>query len=164
MKKLFFPLFLVFFSLLFSCNNESNNNYKPLRLLQYNVPLTIMAPDSVKVEKEDLILQQGLTFRNDAERYYVQLWMRKNLKNDILQLKGDLLTEVKEDRYFSKIVREDEDGFIFEKQIDSTYTNYDFRYCKIQADKEYIFQTGFIGTFTLEEVTKMYEGVRNQQK
>lgn len=159
-KPLFFFLFLIV--LASSCNNGSTASFQPMRLLQYNIPFTILAPDSVAVEKEDLIFQQGITFRNDAEGYFVQLWIRKNQNNDQGAVKAELLEEVKAEPYFSRIIQEDEDGFIFEKQIDSSYTNYDFRHLKIQGDKEYIFQTGYIGTFTQEEVQNMYNGVRNK--
>jgi hypothetical protein len=161
MKKIFLSAFL--FSLfLIACETTTPPDLQPLRLLKYNIPFTILAPDSVKVEQEDLIVQKGVTFRNDAERYFVQLWIREASSGDLAKIKKEELEEVKKDPYFSGLVEEEEEGFIFKKQIDSTHTNYDFRHIKTQGDKEYIFQTGFIGTYTEEEVKSMYEAVKGE--
>jgi hypothetical protein len=156
------PIFLFFLLLLASCGTDKTAGLQPLRLLKYNVPLTILAPDSVKVETEDLVFQKGVTVRNDQERYFVQIWMKNSMSGEPAKIKKEQLEEAKKDPYFSSIVKDEENGFIFEKKIDSTHTNYDFRYVKVQGDKEYIFQTGFIGTFTQEEVEQMYESVKGE--
>ena len=61
---------------------------------------------------------------------------------------------------FSKIVEEDEKGFIFEKKYSEDRISYDFRYVRLQGDKEFVFQTGLLGQFDLEEVKRMYEAVQ----
>jgi len=66
---------------------------------------------------------------------------------------------VKGDRYFSKVIEEYENGFIFEKKIDDN-VNYDFRYVKLIGEDEYIYQTGMIGTYTEESVREMYNSVQ----
>jgi len=48
--------------------------------------------------------------------------------------------------------------------FDSISTNYGFKYLKIQGDKEYIFQTGLVGNFGLDDVKVMYEAVKNKKK
>ena len=63
-----------------------------------------------------------------------------------------------------KIIEEEEVGFIYETVFDSTATNYGFKYLKIQGDKEYIFQTGLVGTFGLDDVKMMYEAVKNEKQ
>ena len=68
--------------------------------------------------------------------------------------------KVKNSPFFSEIIKEDDNGFIFKKTISEDRINYDFRYVKIQGDKEYVFQTGLIGQFTLDDVEMMYEAVK----
>jgi hypothetical protein len=82
----------------------------------------------------------------------------------LAKVKSDQLNTVKDTRYFSKIVREEEEGFIYESAFDSTTTGYGFRYIQIKGDKEYVFQTGLVGTFSLEEVENMYKAVKYQPK
>ena len=72
-----------------------------------------------------------------------------NAKMIVEELKKD----AENNPYFSKIVSEDDDGFIYETMIDSTFS-YKFRQVRIQGDREYIFQTGLIGSFTLDQVKK----------
>ena len=66
------------------------------------------------------------------------------------------LTAVQEDPFFREMIKEEDQGFIFSKKADSTTVDYDFRYVKILGDKELIFQTGLVGSFSLEDVKIMY--------
>jgi len=93
-----------------------------------------------------------------GDDYFVQILSTSATTTDINSLKSDQLNEVKKNPYFKKIVFEEANGFIFEKQIDSLF-NYDFRYVKIQGSNEYIFQTGLFGKFSEEVVRDMYESV-----
>ncbi|MEN0002956.1 MAG: hypothetical protein AAF798_02385 [Bacteroidota bacterium] len=149
---------------LFSCNQEpAEEAWKPLNLLEKaGVPITIMAPDSAEVKLTDLGILKDVTIQQ-GDDYYIQLYAGAAETNDIAKLKSDKLAEVKANRYFSKIMKEEEAGFIYETQIDSTHLNYGFRYAMVKGDMEYTFQTGLIGTFGLEEVERMYEAVKPQK-
>ncbi|MEM9849306.1 MAG: hypothetical protein AAF847_15585, partial [Bacteroidota bacterium] len=70
---------------------------------------------------------------------------------------------VKDIPTFSKCVVEEEAGFVYESKIDSTTSFYGFRYIRLQGDQRYLFQSGLIGTFSLEEVNKMYASVKPQE-
>jgi len=72
---------------------------------------------------------------------------------------NEKLVEAKSHRYFSKIISEEDDGFIFEKNVDGIL-NYDFRYVKIQGDKEFVFQTGLVGNYSEDDVKSMYASVK----
>ena len=142
-----------------ACSSEPKSNLKPLDLLEYGIPITIMAPDSAKVRTMDLVVQKDVTVKGDDD-YYVQIYASGAETTDVAQVKAEQLAEVKGNRYFSKIVQEDESGFIYETQVDSNNVNYGFRLVRIQGDQEYIFQTGLIGSFTLEKVEEMYQAVQ----
>lgn len=145
---------------LLSCQSDSTANLQPLDLMRYDIPLTIMAPDSVNVKTMDLVIQKDVTVKGAlTDDYYVQIYAADAATNDIAQVKAEQLTEVKSNRYFSKIVEEEDMGFIYETKIDST-NNYGFRYIHLQGDKQYIFQTGLIGTFSQEDVKGMYNAVK----
>ena len=59
--------FSFFFLLVFlaSCSGEQDAYLKPRNLIEYGIPLTILAPDSVNISKENLGVQNekgGLSF------------------------------------------------------------------------------------------------------
>ncbi len=149
----------LFFSFFFiACNTDPVSNYKALDLMGYGVPLTIMAPDSAAIKKEDWFSLQGITIKKDD--YEVQVWSSEATTSDKASLKANKLAEVKNNRLFSKIVKEDSDGFVFENKLDSATLFYGFYYLVVQGDQEYTFQNGLRGNFTLEQVERMYEAVK----
>ena len=154
---------LVSCCLIFSaCTNDPADSYKKLDLMSYGVPITIMAPDSADIKKEDWISQQGITIKKGD--YEVQVWASQATTTDRATLKANKLAEVKSNRLFSKIVKEDPDGFIFENKLDSATLFYGFYHLVIQGDHEYTFQNGLRGNFTLEQAENMYEAVRSVEE
>ncbi len=142
-----------------ACTKDAKTKLNPLDLLSYGVPITIMAPDSAKVETMDMIVQKDITVRKGKD-YYVQIYASDATTRDVAQLKAEQLAEVKTNRFFSKIINEEEAGFIYEMAIDSVNINYGFRHVRVQGDREYVFQTGLVGNFNLEETQRMYEAVK----
>lgn len=162
MKKI--TLFLCGLFWLASCQQENQQDWKPLDLLQWGIPVTVLAPDSAKVKTMDMGgLLKDVTIKGD-DNYYIQIYASDASTTDISRIKANQLAEVKANRYFSKIVNEEEAGFIFENVVDSANVYYGFRHIRVQGDKEYIFQTGLIGSFSLEEVEKMYGAVQPKSK
>ena len=148
----------------FACQNTSNTKLKPLDLLQYGIPITIMAPDSAKVVSGTLSFSKDVTIKSEADNYDLQIFAYDATTTDLSSIKASHLAEVKNSQYFSRIIEDEPAGFIYETAFDSTATNYGFKYLKIQGDKEYIFQTGLVGDFSLEEVKLMYDAVKNEKK
>lgn len=157
-KSLLFVVAIIF---MWACeSNGTKQDWVEKDLLQYGIPMTIMAPDSAEVNSSDLGgLIQDVTVKK-GEDYYIQIYASDAETTDIARVKSAQLSEVKSNRYFSKIVQEESEGFIYETAIDSSTINYGFRYLRVQGDKEYIFQTGLVGNFSLEQVEKMYEAVK----
>jgi len=152
---------LLFTILLFAaCESEEKIDLKPLDLLEYGVPITIMAPDSAEVKKSDFgPFMKDVTIRKGKD-YFIQIYASQASTTDVTALKAQALTEVKGKKYFSKIISEESAGFIYETKVDSNYIDYGFRYLKVQGSNEFVFQTGLIGPFTLEAVKEMYEAVK----
>ncbi len=149
---------IAFLMLLFlvSCSKEEAK--KPLNLLQYGLPVTIQAPDSAKVKTSDMGIFKDISVTS-GDNYSVQIFASTAINVDILKIKTDQLNTVQNTPYFSKLVREEDQGFIFENKIDST-SNYSFRYIQVMGDQEIIYQTGMSGIFSLEDVEEMYESVK----
>ncbi|NNE29805.1 MAG: hypothetical protein HKN16_09210 [Saprospiraceae bacterium] len=144
----------------FSCASDSPEDLVSLDLLKYGVPITIMAPDSAEVKTMDLVVQKDVSIRK-GDDFYVQLFMSEASSTQSSVIAARLKGEIKSNPYFSKMISEEESGFIFENAIDSLKPSYDFRFVKVQGDKEYEFRTGLIGTFSLDEVEQMYKAIKN---
>lgn len=162
--KINYLLLAILFTGLFACQNASNTKLQSLDLLQYGIPITIMAPDSAKVVAGSLSFSQDITIKSPVDNYDVQIFAYDATTTDLSAVKASHIAEAKSNAYFSEIIEEEDAGFIYSTIFDSTATNYGFKYLKIQGDKEYIFQTGLVGTFGLEDVKMMYEAVKNEKK
>lgn len=158
MLRLILPGLLLF--CLFAACTEQPAPLKPLDLSGYGIPIFIMAPEGANVLEKNYPFMRDITVRADST-FDLQLF---ELTSETLDAAGEKLNQlsmVKEDPFFKELVREDDAGFIFTKYLDSLHhVDYDFRYVKVLADKEIIFQTGLTGSFNLEEVKRMYKAVR----
>ncbi len=151
-----FIVVLISFSFIVSCGNTVKQ--EKLDLMSYGLPIAISAPAEAEVAVDDMGVWKDVTVKK-GDDYFIQILSSKASSLDISKLKNAALDEVKGGRFFSKIIQEEDAGFIFEKKIDENI-NFDFRYFKIQGDSEYSFQTGLIGTFTEEQVRSMYNSVQ----
>ncbi len=155
MKKYIF-LLLVCFS---ACTGDKSAKLVEKDFTSYDFPIKIKAPDSIEVKKSDLGFMLDLTVKG-KDNYHLQIFSNDATTSDIKSIVEEKKVEAKTNPFFTKIVEENDNGFIFEKQVDSTRINYDFRVVRIQGNKEYTFQTALIGKFTLEEVQLMFEAVQ----
>ena len=145
---------------LLSCGSEDGTAYHDLDLTEYNIPVTIQAPDSARVVAGKLGGNiEDVTVRSPADRYAVQILASTARTNDMARLKADELEAVRDNRYFERIVTEEPAGFVFENKIDTT-SAYGFRYIVYQGDRVIVFQNSFDGVYTLPEVESMYNSVK----
>ncbi len=158
MKPGYFLLLLLFVA--GACQSEDHSDWKSKDLLPYGIPLTVMAPDSVVVNAGDMVgSMQDVTLQG-GEAYNLQIFADDANTNDISQVKADQIALVKEQRFFSRIVEEEENGFIYEYLIEQDNPTYGFRYIILQGDREFIFQPGLSSMYTLEEAQALYDAVK----
>jgi len=156
--RIIYALFLVLGLSIQSCQTEGKSNLVKLDLLSYGLPISIMAPEGAEIVADDMGVWTDVTVKA-GDDYYVQIIASDAITFEKADIVAEQLKTVKASTFFSKILEEYEDGFIYEKKIDDKL-NYDFRCVKIQGDKEYIFQTGLIGTWTEENVRTMFDAVK----
>ena len=154
----FFTLFTVVM-IVFSCKSDVSDSYVVKDFTSYDFPIKIKVPDSISVKKGDLGFMQDLTIKG-PDNYDLQVFSTEVTQSDLPKLIEEKKSEVMANPFFSKIIEEGENGFIFEKKIDTTRINYDFRVIKLQGLKEFVFQTSLVGKFTLDEARRMYESVQ----
>lgn len=137
---------------------EPKGTYPDMDLMKHGLPIKIKAPVDAKVKMSDMFLMKDVTVKKDD--YDLQIFESEVITQNIESIKGEQLSTQKAKPTFSKVIQEDPNGFIFEKFRSDSTLNYDFRYVRIQGDKQYIFQTGLIGKFTEQQVRNMYESVQ----
>ncbi|MEL7160773.1 MAG: hypothetical protein AAFN92_08445 [Bacteroidota bacterium] len=154
---------LAFLALLFvACTSDRAQEWPALDLTRHNIPLTIQAPDSAKVNAVSRLgIMQDVTIKSEADDYSIQVLASQATTNDMTRLRAEQLELVRDNRYFESVVREDPDGFIFQNRIDTTAV-YGFRYIVYQGDREFVFQNGFDGIFGLPAIEAMYAAVKQQ--
>ncbi|MEQ8704097.1 MAG: hypothetical protein RIC19_09275 [Phaeodactylibacter sp.] len=159
MKKLLFTLLSVV-ALLWSCQTDGSSDLVETDLMQHGVPVTIMAPDSAKVKARNMgTLMKDVTVKGEGN-YDLQIMASSATTSDLARVKAEQLSTVKTNRYFSRIVTEEENGFLYEVALDSNNLSYNFRYIHLQGDQEIIFSAGMASTLTQEEAERIYEAVK----
>ena len=144
---------------LLSCSNNKKEELKKMDLMSYGIPLKVKAPEGTVVKTEDMGIVKDITLRK-GDDYFIQILNSSALSGDIAKLKNDQLEEVKKSPYFSKVILDENNGFVYEKKMNDSLFNYDFRYIKIQGDQQYTFQTGLFGMFTKDQAMEMYESIK----
>jgi hypothetical protein len=140
------------------CKTDKSANYPSKDLLKHGFAISVKAPENAEIKSDDYGIMQELSISSGND-YNIQILKSvSNTSNPKEALEGQM-NLVKSDRYFSKIIEEYENGFIFEKKIDDNI-NYDFRYVKLKGEHEYIYQTGMVGTYTEASVREMYNSVQ----
>ncbi len=142
-----------------SCSHGNKDDFKQLDLISYGIPLKVKAPEGTIVKTEDMGIVKDITLKK-GNGYFIQILNSTVMNDDISKLKNDRLEEVKKSPYFSKIILDEDNGFVYEKKMNDSIFNYDFRYTKIQGDQQYTFQTGLFGMFTKDQVMKMYNSIK----
>jgi hypothetical protein len=150
---------IVAFVIFSSCSSEKKDKVETLDLMSYGVPIKVKAPIGTEVKTVDMGIYTDITLKN-GDDYSIQIISTSATTNDIGKIKAERLEEVKKNPYFSKVILDEKNGFVFEKKLtDSTY-NFGFRYIKVQGDNEFSFQTGLYGLFTKDQTMTMYESVK----
>lgn len=159
-------LFSLFIIVLFlaACDNADDNYLKPRNLLEYGIPYTILAPDSVDIQKENLVVQDEVIIKSQkSDDYEVRIYFGEATK-DVLATKAEHLNNLKSISVYSSVnvVLDEPNGFVYETVIDSTLHNFGFRRIVVQGDKEYIFQSGN-GNYTKEQAEEIYQATIPQE-
>ena len=155
-------IFLCLLAILPMACHKDDMLMKELDLRPHGLQITIMAPDSAVIQEKDYNFMRDITIRK-GDRFFLQIFEFAAPRQDAAGEKLRQLTAAREDPYFREVVMEEDQGFIFSKQADSTTVDYDFRYVKILGEKELIFQAGLVGTFSLPDIQRMYTAVKNEE-
>jgi len=150
--------FCLLFLFCLACNNSnSTSGLIDLDLMSSGMPIKIKAPEGSVVKSDDMGLVKEITVKSE-DNYYIQILSGQAYSNDLKVLKERQKGDAISNKFFSTIIEEDDNGFIFEKK----YPEMDDRitYIKLQGDYQYTFQAGLMSQFTLEQAKTMYKSVQ----
>ncbi len=153
-------LFIIILSciLFTNCKTEKSSKYPSKDLLKHGFAISVKAPEDAEIKSDDFGIMQELTI-SKGDEYNIQILKSVTNTSNAKEALAGQMDLVKGDSYFSKVIEEYDNGFIFEKKIDDNI-NYDFRFVKLIGEHEYIYQTGMIGTYTEKNVKEMYNSVQ----
>jgi len=165
MKKTIWIAFVVTVILAGCTSSGAPGSWKEHNLLQYDLPVRIMGPDSVKVTASNLLFQKDVTIEGVLEDGYgVQVFSSSTSSQDATKIKAEELAATKEHRFFKELIQDDAQGFIYSTEIDSANTYHQFKYVKVQGANEYLFQSLSGRKYDLDDVKKMYEAVQPKKQ
>lgn len=144
--------------LLGSACKSPASGLEDLDLMSEGIPIKIKAPAGATVKKKDMGIFQDITIKDDTD-FYVQITAGPVYINDENGRMKEEMESIKQLISFSRIIKEEDQGFIFERKKGDELT-YDFRRIKIQGETEYLFQAGLVGKYDLESVELMYDAVK----
>lgn len=141
---------------LVSCggNGDRQKQEKPIQKL----PFKVDAPWGASYETREYNDVTAFTIRKDDD-YAVEVIAEPAIANDLAVIKDDELKTVTESPYFSRLILNEANGFIFEMIVDSS-KHYDFRLVKLRDQTQYVFQTDLTQLFSEGETRLMYESVK----
>ncbi|MEM9896932.1 MAG: hypothetical protein AAF789_11220 [Bacteroidota bacterium] len=142
-----------------ACQQDGVSSWPELDLMDKGFPIIVKAPDSAAVKVIDNSFLKDITIDSPEDNYHIQIYASDAETDDIAIIKSDLILDVRRNPYFSRIVEEDERGFVYELTIDSS-NYYSFRHIHVQGDLEFIFETGLAHTFNLEEAQNLRAAVK----
>ena len=144
----------------YSCDSNTSN-YEPLDLMAHGMPIKIMAPANTSINSDDLGIMKDLTIVDTLNGgYNIQIYSSKTDILDRAKLLEGIKSEIEGSEFFSKMIEETENGFIYEKKVTEDYINYDFRVVRLQSDVKYTLQAGFGEQYELSDVENMFNAVK----
>jgi hypothetical protein len=147
-----------------ACQQDATSNWPELDLMEKGFPISVKAPDSAAVKVIDnLGFIQDITIDSPEDNYHIQIYASEAETDDIAIIKADLISDIRRNPFFTKIIEEDELGFVYEITIDSS-NYYSFRHIHVQGDTEFIFQTGLAHTFDLEQTKLLRAAILQNEK
>ncbi len=143
---------------LLGCKSDKKVNHPTLDLLKHGFSVSVDAPEGAEIHEDDLGIMKELTIKL-GDHYYLEILKSEATNNNVGDIISEQLEIIKSGPYPIEVIKEYDDGFVYQKTIGDMVT-YDFKKIKVQGADEYIFQTGLIGKFTLDDVNAMYKSIK----
>ncbi len=140
------------------CSNDPTSKWKETDLMQYGLPVKIMAPADIEVTRSPFSGSEE--FKLTGPRGYgMNVLVLDATSPDVGEVKTELENLIKKGRYFSDFVQSDNNGFVYKITIDSLHSVFGFRKVKIQGGKQIVFQNQYMSKLTQEQAQQLYTSI-----
>ncbi|HOY16194.1 MAG TPA: hypothetical protein PLC89_02835 [Haliscomenobacter sp.] len=158
-----FSIFLLLASVLSTCIGPTSKPWKSIDLKAYGIPAVVLTPpDSTSVENFELAGVKDVSITSTGSTpYAIQIYAGKARGQKLVEQTFRQIREVNSNPDFGKIVEQHTAGFIYELKGQGE-DRYSFRYVHLVRDTEVVFTTALNQRFSLEEVRRMYEAVKQE--
>lgn len=145
---------------LLSCGGVGSD-WKSTNLIDHGLPITIMAPDSLEVQRSSIAFQEDITIEGPGD-FGLQIFVSDAFVSNLSDAIKSQKESVQGNAFFHAMILEDEQGFVFENRIDSANQIFGFRHVRLMGGKEYVFQEPLMSTYTEEQAKRLFEAVKKQ--
>lgn len=160
MNKVQHYLIIAIASIFFiGCESDSLAGLEEFSLLEYGVPVTILAPAAPDVKSMNYGKIRDITVSKGND-YNLQILYSSTNTLDVSKIVASYLDTTKGNRNFEELIREDESGFIYKYKFSNEKSFYAFKKVKVMADHEILFQSGMASQFELDDIEKMYKAIQ----
>lgn len=159
MKKIFYYSFIIIS--LISCGKKNDLNLVKTDLLQYGLPISIHVPQDATFSPLDMGGLKEVTIADSTSFFGVWAYATPISTSNVTQYKAERLATEKNRPTFTKLIREDRDGFIYESQLDEQTVSFQFAYFIIAGDKYYTLENIGTAILTKEQAIAIYDAIRN---
>lgn len=138
-----------------------DSDWKSTNLIEHGLPITIMAPDSLEVQRSSIAFQEDITIEGPND-FGLQVFVSDAYVNNLSEAIKSQKESVQGNAFFHAMISEDDQGFVFENRIDSANQIFGFRHVRLMGGKEYVFQEPLMSTYTEEQAKRLFEAVKKQ--
>ncbi len=154
MKRLI-PILILAFGVI-ACNSDG---LETISLQEHGANIDIKIPAGAEIKSEPIGFRNEITVKQD--KFNIVILVKDEVTKTAAEMKKEKLDGVKKLDIFSKIIQEDDNGFIYEINQGAD-KNYDFRYIYVKNGTSHDFRRNFVGDYTLDEVKTMYNAVKQK--
>ena len=139
-----------------ACNSDG---LETISLQKHGANIDIKIPAGAEVTSEPIGYRKQISVQQD--KFDLIILVGDEETRTAAEIKKEKLEDVKALDIFSKIIQEDDNGFIYEIN-QGAGKNYDFRYVYVKNGSSHDFRRNFVGDYTLDEVKTMYNAVKQK--
>ncbi len=145
-----------------SCTTDpATNDWIQFDLSDYNVPIQIIAPDSVEVETSEMSSVVRDIIVTDRANYQLQIFTSPALTQSVEEVRNSQQQIIRENPYFQQFLEVEEDRFLYELNIDDQQV-YGFRRIFLVDKLEITVQNGLGTLLSQEEALRMLSSIQRK--
>jgi len=148
-------------ALLQNCSNAKAPHKKgTTSLLSYGIPLYVNIPKDVDINRRNVgnITEVIVKGKGDKSWFEINVQHLPAESDDLAWNKYLQIEDVRNNVYFTRIMEENENGFIYEL-VPRDKPTYHFRYVIVQGSQLYVISTALGSELSLEQARELYQAV-----